>query len=94
MNREGASVNRKTIIIASISWVISFLLVLPGLYIGYSYEYSLNDWLSLVTYPDNEEENGLWFFRILIFCTLLVTTCILIIGALRNLRSKTDHRRQ
>ena len=65
--------------------VISFVLLLPGIWVGIGYGYDLGDWLSLLVFPADAEENGWWLVRIVLFGSLLASTAFLAIVTVRDL---------
>lgn len=73
-------------IAAGCVWLISALLLLPGILVGLSYDYNFSDWLSLLPVPRESEEILPWFFRIVLFVALIGSTAFVGAYALRRLK--------
>jgi hypothetical protein len=59
-------------------WLLSFVLLLPGIWISVLQGYGIEEFLLLIMYPDDSEENWIWFYRILLFSVFLITSGILL----------------
>ena len=71
-------------------WILSAILLLPGLWIGFAYKYNLSDWLSLLSFPGENEEFIPWVVRTILFVTFIGSTVALAVIAVRNRRSRSS----
>ena len=69
---------KRIIVFSGCLWLLSLLLILPIVWLGLAYGYSLEEWLMLVEYPNDSEENALWLYRIVLLSILFVTSYIIV----------------
>jgi len=79
MNSRGAMV-------AGGLWLLSALLLLPGIWIGLAYGYSLSEWLSLIPFPVESDEVVPWFLRTIALSVFIGSTVYLTIYSVRKAR--------
>jgi hypothetical protein len=70
--------------VAGCLWLMSVLLLAPGIWIGLSYDYSASEWLSLLPFPSESEEFFPWFGRIITLLVLIGSTLFLAAYAIRK----------
>jgi hypothetical protein len=75
--------------VAGCLWLVAALLLLPGIWIGIAYGYTLSEWLSLLPYPAESQEVLPWFGRIIPLAVLVCSTLFLSAYALQS-RSGTE----
>ena len=65
-------------------WLVSALLLLPLVWFGLSYGYTVAEWLSLLPFPAEDEEVLPWFLRTLPLLGLMGSTAFLVVSAFRK----------
>ena len=70
--------------VAGCLWLVSALLLLPGIWIGLSYGYSFSEWLSLIPFPAERKEIAAWLLRVTSLLIFVGSTLWLAISALRK----------
>jgi hypothetical protein len=71
-------------ILAGCLWLASALLLLPAIWVGHIYDYGVAEWLSLVRFPGDPAENGVWLFRIGLLLVLLGSTAWLVVHFIKR----------
>jgi hypothetical protein len=63
-------------------WLVSAVFLAPVIRIGFSYGYSLPEWLSMIPFPAEREEVLPWFIRIVLLLVFVGSTLLLAAFAL------------